>query len=287
MALRRTLRAFVVVLVCTLAVEGQAAEKPTRIKDLRPNAEATIKARVGQRVEAEEGPGAYVFTLRDDFGDMALGRTSRDIRGLRFGATYYVRGRLGENSHSGHPFLDVVAWRPAYGVPISYLIIPAGVALAAALIVLLVTSRRVRAVVPATAWDQAEIVSGPDQGKLFSLRGPRVVVGRKQDPASAVSIVLDGHVSRQHGVLIRDRNATFYEDTNSRGGSWVHEQRVNPRQRVPLPPGALVRLGPHTVLRVGKAPEEDFPTREFDAAQLGEYQAEAPTRADLAGPFGP
>jgi len=284
---RRVLCSLVVALVCAGAVVAQDAAKLTRIRDLRFGVEATIKARIGERRETAEKPGTYVFTLRDDFGGMALGRTSRDIRDLRFGGTYYVQGRRAEDALVGahtQPFFDVVSWRPAYvsGMPLAYVLLPAGVAVAVALIVFLAMSRRVKGAALPAAWDQAEIIAGPDQGKLFMLRGARVPVGRKQDPATAISIVLDDHVSRQHGVLIREGNVTYYEDTNSTGGSWVDEQKVNPHHRVPVPPGARLRLGPYTVIRVGKAAEEDSRTRAFDAGSFVVFAAETPPGADTA-----
>jgi hypothetical protein len=286
---RRALYSFLVALVCVSVVEAQSAPPLTKIRDLRIGVEATVKARIGERRETAEKPGAYVFTLRDDFGGTILGRTSRDIRDLRFGATYYVQGKRVEDVTIGKTterFFDAVAWRPAYpnAIPTSFVLVAVAAALAVALVAFLLFSRRVRTAALPPAWDQAEIIAGPDQGKLFMLRGSRVPVGRKQDPATTVCIVLDDHVSRQHGLLIRQENDTFYEDTNSTGGSWVDDLRVAPRQRVPVPPGARLRLGPYTVIRVGRAAEEDSRTRRaLDAGQFGEGVPKLPTGPDTAG----
>lgn len=276
---RRTLTWAALLLLC-VACAGLGAALPTRIRDLKAARSAMIKARVGERVEAEEAPGVFVFTLRDDYGDTIKGRTSKDISGLRFGATYYLQGRRTAGAATGREYFEVASWRLTYGthVPRSYFLVPVLLALLAAAVVYLVVSRRITLIAP-PAWGDAEIVSGPDQGKLFTLKGRRVVVGRQQNPERAVSVVLDNYVSRQHGVLLRKGGTIYYEDTFSAGGSWLDEQPVNAGTRVAVLPGALLRLGPHTVIRVGRAPSEDFETRAFDPADLG-YTAESDTHSD-------
>lgn len=82
-----------------------------------------------------------------------------------------------------------------------------------------------------------------------SLRYDETPIGRESDPLTSVVLESDLSVSRQHGRIVREASGVFYEDTDSRNGSWVNEIQVQAWQRVALPQGTLLRLGP-TVLRL-------------------------------------
>jgi len=141
---------------------------------------------------------------------------------------------------------------PASGVSLWLILSVAG---GAAVLILggvtIILRRRAAVEALPAPWGWAEVVSGDDQGKRFALRYDEVDVGREADPLTGVCIASDTSVSRQHGKIIRDSNGqVVYEDTGSRCGSWINEVEVPRGQRVPLPQGALLRLGPNTTIRV-------------------------------------
>ncbi len=139
---------------------------------------------------------------------------------------------------------------PPEGVNMKLLILVAAIAVLLTLagVYVLIRRRTVEAALP-EPWGYAEVLSGPDQGKVFALRYDEVPVGREGDPLTSV-VPTDPAVSRQHGRIIRTDSGVFYEHTQGRFGSWVNEQPVQQGQRVPLPQGALIRLGPNTVIRL-------------------------------------
>lgn len=101
-------------------------------------------------------------------------------------------------------------------------------------------------------WGIAEVIAGPDQGKSFALRYEEVHVGREVDPLTEVALT-DLSVSRRHGRILWDRQQILYQDTDSRGGSFVNEEQVAPGQQVALSEGAILRLGPTTCIRIRRA----------------------------------
>lgn len=236
------------------------------VADMRAGKAITLKARVGERVAARESPGTFVFTIRDDFGGMTLGETHHNVADMRFGATYLLSGIARRDPDSQQLVLDVESWQLAYGAPIGWYLLGAAVVVAGIGSILFLLARRVMESRPKEPWEFVEVLSGPDQGLLIPLRENRILVGRKQDPLKEVCLPQDEHVSRKHGILSRQSGVVYFEDTDSRCGSFVNEQRVEPGRQVRVPPGALLRLGPHTVLRVGTAPNDNFDsdTRNFE-----------------------
>jgi len=113
-----------------------------------------------------------------------------------------------------------------------------------------VLRRKFRRITPGSTWGIAVIAAGADQGQQFSLRGERILIGRGQDPSTCITLERDTNISRNHGVLIRQGQTVYFEDTNSRNGSWVGEQRVTAGQRLPVVNGTLIRLGRTSVLRI-------------------------------------
>jgi hypothetical protein len=82
------------------------------------------------------------------------------------------------------------------------------------------------------------IVSGPDEGRRFTLGPAQMVIGRGDD----VDIALGGNlVSRHHAALLRQGNSVVFEDLGSSNGSWHNGLRVT--QPVTLNPGDLLLLG--------------------------------------------
>lgn len=271
----RTLLCLTVIAVSFLG-SGLCAEDGHRIKDIKPGMEVTVKVRIGERMESRETNGIFAFTMRDDFGGFVAGQTNKDITDLRFGLTYLVTGRAVADSQGNLDHIEVASWREAYPRKSGlYALIAVGlVIIIGGLLFLMVRHRTTEP----QQWGYAEIVSGPDQGKLFPLKVKRVKVGRKQDPAKCVAVVLDKQVSREHGVLIRDGDTTYYEDTNSKWGSSVEGEDVKPGQRVSVPNGGIVRLGENTVIRVGITKGGADETSSID--ETAEHQvpwAEVPT----------
>src|SRR5579863_1945730 len=63
-----------------------------------------------------------------------------------------------------------------------------------------------------------EIVSGPLKGKVFSLSGDEISIGR--DPANEISL-LDSLASRRHCVVRREGNSFRLLDLDSRNNTFV------------------------------------------------------------------
>ncbi len=225
------------------------SEKTLRIRDLRDGQIATVKGRSGQILESEERPGVRAYTLRDDYGDMAVVLTKRHYPIM--GVTLLVTGQVRIDTDSGNVYIfetkrvqvfDPNRWRIWWAI----------ITVAILLIVGLVYFRlRGRTAELPPAWGVAQVMSGPDQGARFFLRGDNIIVGRGQDPALGIALN-DDQVSRTHGRVFREGNQVFYEDTNSTNGSFVNEQRANPNQPIRINPGVLIRLGPSTVIRLGE-----------------------------------
>src|ERR1051325_7526397 len=97
---------FLVVFVSCCDCWGQSGN-PARIRDVvqRLGQEVTIKGGTGQIMESLEQPGLKVFSLRDDYGDLALIR-SRDQDYPIMGVTCLVTGTV--HREPGHLFIDAV-----------------------------------------------------------------------------------------------------------------------------------------------------------------------------------
>ncbi len=92
-------------------------------------------------------------------------------------------------------------------------------------------------------------------------------------------VVLHHHqVSRFHAYFQESNRRRFLVDANSRNGTWVGEQRLEPSKAFPLPPRA--------VLRFGKL-EVTFLEPDQVAAFLDERMKSDPSGADEPGGAGP
>lgn len=272
--------AWLVAVALLLAVApGDAAQAPyarLRHQDLasRVGQRVLVKGRTGVIVEAKVTGTYRVFTLRDDYGDMVevYSRAGYPI----MGATYEIAG-IPRLDDAGNPYLEEESRRRAYPVVPPWFV-PAiiGLVLAGVLAAALIARWRASRADLAPAWGHVEILGGPDQGKNFALRRGTTLVGRGQDPNRAISIALDVHVSRRHGKITKRGGTITYEDTKSTGGSWVNEEPVTPGRTVPLKSGALLRLGPRTMLRF-TLPAPDMQTlaaEDIESADWGEAQTE-------------
>jgi serine/threonine protein kinase len=85
---------------------------------------------------------------------------------------------------------------------------------------------------------QLVVVSGPDQGRTFSLEeGQTLVIGRGQ---SSETRLRDPHVSRTHCQVLFDTGKIVLKDAGSAAGTHVNGQRITERE---LKPGDVIRIG--------------------------------------------
>ena len=81
------------------------------------------------------------------------------------------------------------------------------------------------------------IVDGNEKGRMFQLSPGRFTIGRAPDCGCTLS---DPGVSGHHAAIVLENGALFVEDTGSRNGVFVNNQRI---QRQPLSSGDLVVIG--------------------------------------------
>jgi two-component system, cell cycle response regulator len=110
-----------------------------------------------------------------------------------------------------------------------------------------------RAVAPAHAADAGPrtegvvtVLRGPNAGALFTLEGPRALIGRSSE---AEVLLRDGGLSRRHALITRDAVGYIIEDLGSTNGTFLNGQRLIGPAR--LEDGARVEVGEGTLLRFG------------------------------------
>ncbi|MEU6332295.1 FHA domain-containing protein [Streptomyces sp. NPDC047049] len=108
------------------------------------------------------------------------------------------------------------------------------------------------------------IVSGPDAGGVHLLHGGQIRIGRSADADVPLD---DPDVSRLHcAVTVEPDGAVYVADLHSTNGTVVDGTDLGERP-VPLPPGALLRIG-ESALRLQSAPASPDPA--LPAAPDGE-----------------
>jgi len=230
-------------------LEEQSRKRAYPPRDPLPQL-AVVKGRVEETTQSQESAGVRLYSLRDEDGDVVTVRTDGDPPSP--GSALIVTGKPVTDSASGETYLEEQSRDPAYDPwDIPRKLLPVLIGVIVIIVVWVMVRRRSAGGLP-EVWGYAETVSGPHQGKSFALRGADVIVGRGQDALLAVDLPLDASVSREHGRIVRDGEAVYYEDSGSTYGSWVNEQQMQGDQRVQLAPEALIRLGPNTVIRVGQ-----------------------------------
>lgn len=267
----RTLVVITMLLVVTAAVlAGQ--EAAVRVRDLPRyvGQTVTVKGRTGNIVEALEGQGFRVFTLRDDYGDMVYVYSRLEYPIM--GATYFITGQ--PTQAGGSLFLQELSRKRAYSLTTQLLALTAAVAVALGCVGLLWgLLRRVR---PGQLWGYAEVVEGPaDVGHLFAIRGEEVWIGRAVDPDKDICLGEEHtRVSRTHGRLFRRGGQWHYQDYGSGGsgstyGSAVDGRSLSRGETVPLPAGRVrITLGGQTSLVI--YPAEQARRSETEVAGLPE-----------------
>jgi diguanylate cyclase (GGDEF)-like protein len=96
------------------------------------------------------------------------------------------------------------------------------------------------------------VMSGRSVGRMFRLQPGEVTIGRS--PTCTV-VVDDEGVSREHArISVSADGPNRLWDLDSRNGTFVEETRIG-KQSVPLREGNRIRLGPATILKIGRADE--------------------------------
>ncbi|MGC9347856.1 MAG: FHA domain-containing protein [Anaerolineae bacterium] len=85
------------------------------------------------------------------------------------------------------------------------------------------------------------VTQGPNAGREFRLSANIVKVGR--DPQFSDFALHDQFVSNPHFSVIEEQNQFFIQDEGSTNGTRLNGAPLNPHQRVPLAPDAIVELG--------------------------------------------
>jgi diguanylate cyclase (GGDEF)-like protein len=88
------------------------------------------------------------------------------------------------------------------------------------------------------------VLRGPNAGGLFTLDGPRTLIGRSSE---AQIMLTDAAMSRRHAAIARTAEGYFIEDLESANGTVVDGVRV--QTPTALGDGARIELGAHTLLR--------------------------------------
>uniref|UniRef100_A0AAU2JRP7 FHA domain-containing protein n=1 Tax=Streptomyces sp. NBC_00049 TaxID=2903617 RepID=A0AAU2JRP7_9ACTN len=115
---------------------------------------------------------------------------------------------------------------------------------------------------------QLHVVSGPDAGGVHLLHSGQIRVGRSSDADVPLD---DPDVSRLHcAVTVLPDGRVTVGDLDSTNGTTLNGSPIGPRP-VPLPPGALLRVGESTLrlAPAGAAPRQVTPDQEGHLALTG------------------
>jgi len=88
---------------------------------------------------------------------------------------------------------------------------------------------------------EVKIVDGPGAGKIFSLTAGQFVVGRQPD--AGVLLSEDRYASARHCQISITPGQALLEDLGSRNGTLLNDQRLEPKQPVPLSPADRIQVG--------------------------------------------
>lgn len=88
------------------------------------------------------------------------------------------------------------------------------------------------------------VLRGPNAGGLFTLDGPRTLIGRSSE---AQVMLTDTAMSRRHAAIARTPEGYFIEDLGSANGTLLDGTRVDGRAQ--LHDGSRIEVGAHTLLR--------------------------------------
>ncbi|MGY0061233.1 FHA domain-containing protein [Streptomyces sp. LZ34] len=125
-----------------------------------------------------------------------------------------------------------------------------------------------------------DVVAGPDAGGVHLLHGGQVRIGRSADADVPLD---DPDVSRLHcAVTVADDGRVTITDLGSTNGTEVDGAPVGPRA-VPLPPGALLRIG-ESALRLRTPSPSPAPPERLPAHPDGEGHLQVTPQPPASGP---
>jgi len=198
-------------LVLAALLLGSCAPDAVALRQGTVGRALTVEGTTGQIVADRETATHSVFTLRDNYGDIAYVRVPRSSgRGYPvMRVTYRVTGTLARGDDGAFLLRETARYR-VYD-PFRWVLLLAGVALAGALLAIVVvrclTRRQVErlkkelpALLPDPApggpalmppWGRLVVETGPDVGKVFELREARITIGRDV-PDAALDVLLAG-----------------------------------------------------------------------------------------------
>jgi two-component system cell cycle response regulator len=90
------------------------------------------------------------------------------------------------------------------------------------------------------------VLRGPNAGGLFTLDGPRTLIGRSSE---AQVMLTDAAMSRRHSAIARTPEGYFIEDLGSANGTIVDGVKI--AELTQLHDGSRIEVGAHTLLRFG------------------------------------
>ena len=85
------------------------------------------------------------------------------------------------------------------------------------------------------------VVSGNEPGKLFTIKKPRITIGRIESDIE----LDDGKLSRQHALIAINGTTVRLQDLGSTNGTFVDEERIN---QVVLDDRTEFLVGDHTLM---------------------------------------
>ncbi|HUT31983.1 MAG TPA: HD domain-containing phosphohydrolase [Planctomycetota bacterium] len=123
---------------------------------------------------------------------------------------------------------------------------------------------------------QLRVKNGPAQGKVYPLASELVQLGREGGVQ-----VLDTAASRVHAEVFAIGDMYFIRDLGSRNGTYLNDERLEPKQEALLRVGDLVRIGATLVVFEEPAPkrpeEPEFSSGEEDIGATVELSLDAQT----------
>ena len=124
--------------------------------------------------------------------------------------------------------------------------------------------------------------SGPTSGKIFSLEGPEIIIGRENTSSLMIN---DAEVSRKHTRLIWQASGYVIEDLGSTNGTFVNGQRLS--APFVLRGGESVSLGENIVLVYESTADPNATMLSASASAVQMAVAEAQSIAEVSKPEPP
>jgi phage tail-like protein len=131
-----------------------------------------------------------------------------------------------------------------------------------------------------TSFGRLEIKYADGKTATVNLTKRQMAVGRASDVEVPVN---DGQVSRRHALLLCEPDGVRIVDAGSANGTFLGSSRLPAQQPIPLPDGALLRMGTTQLKYVAEAGEADEPPAP-SAATPEKPEFETAIKAHSAGP---